>query len=258
MLKVPTHFSQIFYRDWCAFKAEEEDYFKAENPDDAIGYLVSAVSILLGEDCSDLSVGNVGDQVLPGEVPTVMGLYEHLIGLCNNYKPNITDDYTFRWKNKTYSIDPNDVTALFGRRNLTAGEAITVLEFERYFGKASERDLENADFNLGLEQAAVLLREKGVKLPASRRARITYIDKHKNLFANCPATLIVDVRFFFLNVLTQYLRIQNTEGSLRIGSPILLQENKRVLMLSKRSNSRNTKNSSAGNTSTKGHSKNSN
>lgn len=97
---------------------------------------------------------------------------------------------------------------------LEAVEAVTGLEMERsrgplrvegLGGEATDAQLLEAqlqdvdlDFNLTLQQLAVLLRPRGEKLPLEVQARERYISRRSRLYATLPAQVALEVRSFFL------------------------------------------------------------
>lgn len=185
---------------------EREFHADAEEgqEDKKIDILIEAVSEF--HDCTDLELGEY-IALEAGKPPTLFGLYWHYVHLINSYVPTKVDkNYQLEWKDKVYVFDEGEVLALFGFGKLTTGVTLTLLEMERVKSIRESKGFENLDFQLGLQQVAILLREPGVKLPLNRRERIEFIDKQVEVFEDLPATIVYDMRFFFLHTLTPYLR----------------------------------------------------
>lgn len=203
-----TDLSRISFVSASRFSELEREFHEAED-DKQIDILIEAVSEF--HDVSDLELGEF-KALEAGKPPTLFGLYWHYVHLINSYTPTrVKQDYKLVWKDKTYVFDEKEVLALFGFGKLTTGVTLTLLEMERVKSIKESKGFENLDFQLGLQQVAILLREPGVKLPLNRRERIEFIDKQVQIFEDIPATIVYDMRFFFLHTLTPYLR--NTRKS---------------------------------------------
>lgn len=136
---------------------------------------------------------------------TVQHLYVHILTLINSYKPEqLSSDYRISIGGKLYCIQGDAAARALTGIRYTAGEVVTLKNFQRTTALALERaggyDAEgNLGFNLGLEEVATLLRPVGVKLPWERRERIAFIDSQKELFKDLPLDVIMNIRFFLLN-----------------------------------------------------------
>ena len=121
------------------------------------------------------------------EVNDLLDLYNSTIQMINDYQPT----NVLTWNG--YEVVPPELNPI------TVGESITLLEFDRRAGKILDKDYNaNIDFNLGLEQFAVLLRKPGEHLPIDLNKRIKFIDARKQIAKQAPLWLILNVRFFFI------------------------------------------------------------
>ena len=158
--------------------------------------LAEALSILYGNSVSDWDLNSLSD------------LYSSTVESINSYEP--TDVLT--WKD--YKVIPPSV------KPMTVGEAITLLEFDRVAKKKLDNDYNaNIDFNLGLEQLAVIMRKEGEQLPIDPAERTLFIDQRKKEVSSAPLWLVLNIRFFFIKKYQPFLISQSINTYLTTKSP---------------------------------------
>lgn len=148
---------------------------------------------------------------------SLMRLYVHIVNMIDQYKPKkLPRTFKINWKGDIYTIDPLEAHKAISGIDYTVGETLTALEFQK---KTIERINEKGDpdgnmaFNLGCRELAILLRKKGEELPWKRRERIKFIDSRVKVFTDLPLNVVLDVRFFFLNILKRYEITHTTNSS---------------------------------------------
>ena len=193
------------------------------NTDTSQTYLIEAIAELCTGDLDKLtfnidSAENVntlieeGYVIKPQDPISTLRVYAHLITILNAYEPSKAvhqGNYAVDINGNLYEIES------YQNQSLTNGEVLTLLEFERLADlRIQERGGDaNIDFNLGLEQLAVLLRLKGEGLPINRKDRIKFIDNRKSIFAKLPMNVIFDIRFFLISILVRSIMTGPTSTS---------------------------------------------
>ena len=190
-----------------------------QNISESVNHVVDLLDIVMDGDWGEIPFSQPGDNMaqlfkdgftynienaFDSDV-TLMRLYVHIMNTIQYYKPvKPFLKYSLKWKGETYYIDPTEAFNALSGIDYTVGETITVLEFQK---KAQEKIAEKGDgsgnigFNLGIQEVAILLRKKNEKLPFKRRERIRFIDQRARLFTDLPLDEILNIRFFFLNIL---------------------------------------------------------
>lgn len=148
-------------------------------------------------------------------------LYCHVVTIINAYKAQaVSNDFTIAWQGEAYTIDPHEAFIALNGGDYTAGEAITLLDFRKRalegFKEKGRDEGGNIEFNLAIQEMAVLLRKPGEVLPHRRRQRVTFIDRRAPVFRNLPLNIVLDVRFFFLHILKNYKTTRRSNSSLRV------------------------------------------
>lgn len=238
-IEVPQHLSEIRFVQFCEFREKEQAFWKenereegteVDQESEAMIYLKleEAIKVFSGEGIEEVPVSLEGDnfqamidsgyRLKIGDEVTLLRYYAHIVTLINGYKPEKIPT-TFEWKSekgKTYKIKSVDAArAIFGTA-MTAGEAITVLEYQRRAGLSERMGLTgigNIEFSLGLTELAILLRRPGEKLPADKRKRDQFIEQRREVFADVTLDVIMSLRFFLLNSLLSYATTRNTNFS---------------------------------------------
>lgn len=195
-LNIPEKLSELTISQVYDFYIEEEKLLDSDNE---ISYLFSALACCYGEEVARLSIGTINDRFVFGEEITGFGLYRYTLELINNYKPQITKNYSVLHKGEIYTISGNDQKLIQLDMGFTVGEVITIKTFLDYASKRKSKGLENVDFNLSLEQIATILRKQGEVLPVNIAERTKFIDQRKHLFSDLPYTNALDIIFFLLN-----------------------------------------------------------
>ena len=149
-----------------------------------------------------------GNSVSDWDLNSLSDLYSSTVESINSYEP--TDVLT--WKD--YKVIPPSV------KPMTVGEAITLLEFDRVAKKKLDNDYNaNIDFNLGLEQLAVIMRKEGEQLPIDPAERTLFIDQRKKEVSSAPLWLVLNIRFFFIKKYQPFLISQSINTYLTTKSP---------------------------------------
>jgi len=165
------------FEAYCEFRS------KVIESEHTIEDLIQALCILYNSD--SLSMWHLSE---------LLDLYNSTIQMINDYQPT----NVLTWNG--YEVVAPEINPI------TVGESITLLEFDRRAGKVLDKDYNaNIDFNLGLEQFAVLLRKPGEQLPLDLSKRIAFIDARKQIAKQAPLWLILNVRFFFIRKYRPYL-----------------------------------------------------
>lgn len=189
--KKESNYLDFKFEDYCEFRArtlEKETMTLLE--------LAEALSILYGNSVSDWDLNSLSD------------LYSSTVEAINSYEP--TDVLT--WKD--YKVISPSV------KPMTVGEAITLLEFDRAAKKKLNNDYNaNIDFNLGLEQLAVIMRKEGEQLPIDPAERTLFIDQRKKEVSSAPLWLVLNIRFFFIKKYQPFLISQSINTYLTTKSP---------------------------------------
>lgn len=228
------------------YKAYEQEYFKftvdEEQADSgkAMEGLATALSYVTGVtkdeylehfpfyvDEKDNEL--VGDYSIDfGEELSILRVYAHIRTIVHRYKPRLkigSKDFSFTHKGETYYWDrPLWKDSMRPFPNLPAGVAILVQDFRDLYNekkKLIQYGGENAnhDFNLGQTEIALLCRKKGEKLPMHDGERSKWIDKRSNEFSDIPLSTLLDLRFFLINTLEDWLPIDDMLLTSKAGRP---------------------------------------
>ena len=189
--KKESNYLDFKFEAYCEFRSKT-----LEKETMALLELAEALSILYGNSVSDWDLNSLSD------------LYSSTVESINSYEP--TDVLT--WKD--YKVIPPSV------KPMTVGEAITLLEFDRVAKKKLDNDYNaNIDFNLGLEQLAVIMRKEGEQLPIDPAERTLFIDQRKKEVSSAPLWLVLNIRFFFIKKYQPFLISQSINTYLTTKSP---------------------------------------
>lgn len=151
---------------------------------------------------------NVGDKL------TLIRLYAHCLNVINSFVPDkIPETFRFTHKKKHFVIDAKPTARMLSGMAFTAGESIEVLEYMKRAQdvvKKSPMQEGNIDFTLGLTELAILVRQKGERLPMERPRLEKFIELRRELFKSVPLDVVLSIRFFFLNILLNLGTIPTT------------------------------------------------
>ena len=242
--EIPMNCSEITFEQFIDFTYYEQRYFKAstktkvedeiaennyDDLDKSIEHLYKAVGFVVKGELDDLifqkgeSVSNLIDAKWTltleslGEELTLLKLYAHIINLLSSYKAVLNPpDFELEWSGNKYVINKEEAVRSLLNVPLTAGEMITTLELQKKTLKMVEKkgDPEgNLAFNLGLQEFAVLMRRPKERLPSNRRKRITFIDRRVKIFRKLPMDVVLNVRFFLVRSMVDYMKTQLTSSS---------------------------------------------
>lgn len=141
-------------------------------------------------------------------------LYAHIIYLIQEYKPDkIPRKFRIRVAGKHFLVEKMSIARKLLQQPLGTGEVIEVLEYQRRAGTrmdAKPLEIGNLDFNLGLTELAILLPEKGKRLPSGRDDRLRIINQRKEALKGVDLATIMDLRYFFLDALLRYATTRST------------------------------------------------
>ncbi len=219
-IEVPVHVSQIKFSEFCDFRQLEAQYLNDEemNPAEVAVLLKNAIGKIVSGELHPLPVNHEGDnpkEILNtsyrlgvGDPLSLNRIYAHLVTIIQEYAPDkIPQTFRTRLFGKKFIIQRDKVARILLDDPLTTGESLEVLEYQRRATKRMEtspKDTGNIDFNLGLRELAILVRQKGEELPAIRDERIRFINARMNLFKDVTLDIILDIRFFFASSLIGY------------------------------------------------------
>jgi hypothetical protein len=237
-LFIPADCSEIKFSQYIEMSKREQKFFECnkaagddvlERADINVEYVMECVSAICG-DVGDMVYNDGADveqmvnrgynALLPsnmGQELTVARLYAHIVTLISSYEPKqLPLDMVFEWGGSTYTINKDEAARSLLNIPLTAGEVVVTLELQKKTAKMVQKkgDVDgNFAFNLGIQEFAVLVRKLGERLPSNRRERISFIDKRSRLFATLPMDIVLDVRFFLLRTLKDYIKTRLTSFS---------------------------------------------
>lgn len=246
-IELPQSLQEIKFQQFCEFRELEQAFWKenessvdedgkvTDAESEALVYLKleEAIKVFSGDGIECVPVSIEGDnfqsmidsgyRLKIGDEVSLLRYYAHIVGLINGYKPEKIPQ-TFEWtssKGQTYKVKQQEAARAIYSTAMTAGEAITVLEYQRRAGLAEKKQLTeigNIEFSLGLTEVAILLRRPGERLPADKRKRDHFLEKRREIFADITLDVVMSLRFFLLNSLLVYATIRNTNfsGSARL------------------------------------------
>lgn len=242
ILEIPFSIDDISFADFCDFKAKETLFFEALKGDDhdaadAVMILIEVVEQVVKGDLSDIPFAVDGENVLDlmqsdfvfnfDDELSITRIYAHIITLLKRVDiENLDNGKEIRIKNgeHEYVLDSVRAVRLMTETNVTAGEMLETLEFQkRFFGnseKANLNDVTNLDFELGLTEVAILCRKEGEKLPWRKAEFDNWLQKRIHEIKDIPLSDVLRIRFFLLDSLTNFVQTANTDTFLR-GNPIL-------------------------------------
>jgi len=216
---IPFAASDIEFGDFCDFRSAEYLWFNVGDAEPIENFILlrNAVACLVKCDIDSLPLFSseeetdlitMGYKIQIGDTITLIKVYAHLVTLINRYKPEeIPQNFAFTHKQKDFVINTDSVIRVMSQARLTLGESLEVLEYQRRAAARNETDPKgagNIDFNLGLTEFAILIRQPGEKLPSDKSDRRKFIDRRKELFSTLPLDLVLDIRFFLTNSLIIY------------------------------------------------------
>lgn len=225
-IDVPYHVSELTFMQFIDFTTLEQRYF-AENEEGkdeaaAIQHLIEAVAAVVTGDIHDIpfrtdeSIEHLmkGYSIGLGEDISILKIYAHVVNLIQSYTPESSQEaeFSISFNGEQFTVAGTDAARTLLNQPLTAGEAVTVLELQRNMLHLMEKNGDkegNLAFSLGVQELAVLLRKPGEQLPMNRVERIKFIDERVKLFEYLPLDVVLDIRFFFLHSIEEYMRIQS-------------------------------------------------
>lgn len=156
----------------------------------------------------------------------LMAIYFHIVGLINNYEPQLME--SFQFKGDTYVIDPVEVDR-FGRtlygKSLTANQVIDSLQYEHVFNvKDNNGNYAIRDRRYQIDLALVaLLTEKVLPDGSLEKRPLDYVERQnwteaKILsFLDVPMSIALNVDFFLRSSKMRSLSTLTQERFLRHG-----------------------------------------
>jgi hypothetical protein len=223
-VNIPFDLKELTFEQFCDFKSSEVAFWDAaqrgldpeqgESPIHPYTHLQKAIEAVMpgtidtpynidGDRLQELL--DTGYQVNIGDSLSLIRLYAHFINLVGSYQPDkIPTTFILKHKGKDFVLQEGPTARLLSGISFTSGEALEVLEYMRRKQEAIKENPAqegNIDFELGLTEFAILVRQKGEKLPHSRPKLEKFIRKRRELFKDLPLDKILAIRFFFLNTL---------------------------------------------------------
>lgn len=221
--------SERTFEQFCDFKTAEVEFWRvarSENPSEEIDTreaLRRALNhLILGNYDLPYNVNSErlidlqesGYLVNQGDELTLIRLYAHCLNVINSFVPQeIPETFRFTHKGKNFEIEPKPAARMLTGISFTAGEAIEVLEYMKRAQEAVKKNPSqegNIDFTLGLTEFAILVRQKGERLPAERPRLEKFISIRRELFKSLSLDKVLEIRFFFLNILLSLGTIPTT------------------------------------------------
>lgn len=224
---IPFTVAAITFNSFCDFRSAEQAYLNEESPieerlenyDKALRYLAPGDIDRLptaapGEELQDLIDEEYFIPVKPGHELTKDRIYAHIIKLIQEYKPDrIPRTFEFKHHGKKFRIRSEEAARVLASDPISTGETIEVLEYQRRAARQMEEnpgESGNIEFNLGLTEFSILVKQPGERLPSGRRQRLHFLNQRKELFKDLDMATVLDVRYFFLNALLRYGRTRFT------------------------------------------------
>lgn len=214
-INVPMHPREISFSRFCDFRNARATFEDAElDPQEYAAQLtaglnhlvpgirVAGIPFTLDEDW-DKDLVDGGYFIKVGDQLSILRIYAHIVNVVNSYQPEeVPDIFRFTHQGQDFEIQRRRAAdAMLGR---TTGEMIETLEYQRratLLMESERKDVGNLDFELGLTELAILVRQPGEELPADKPSRDAFIEKRRRLFASVDLETIIGIRFFFLSSL---------------------------------------------------------
>lgn len=214
------HVKERTFEQFCDFKNKEVEFWRvarSENPSEEVdpreALRRALVEIIPGN--YDLPYNSNGERLIdlqengylvnPGDELTLIRLYAHALNVINSFVPDkIPETFKFKHKGKSFEIESKPAARMLTGMAFTAGEAIEVLEYMKRAQEALKKNPSqegNIDFALGLTEIAILVRQKGERLPAERPRLEKFIALRREFFKSLSLDVVLSMRFFFLNIL---------------------------------------------------------
>ena len=138
--------------------------------------------------------------------PTILGIWEYVANLCNNYTPNkyIDQDLSFEYKGEVFKVFRRTVDSLYGEKfsKVSVGELTESFEISRKLAKLGESPSVKLTEMLGL--ISILARKEGEKLPLDDVEN--FIESRSKFFIDIPYTTAVEVFFYLTPSLNTFLK----------------------------------------------------
>ena len=242
-LTLPLTPKEIDFSDFCDFQKEERLYIDLSSPpeelseeeleswvfpvDESVKQLTRAVSMLApevfvekdkvilpfnieGEKAKDLIDG--GFTISIGDDLSILRLYSHLINIIRKYQPQeIPITFTLTHKGKSFELKREQVVKILTKQSFTTGESVEVMEYNRrkeLVVQDKPLEIGNLDFELGLTEVAILVRQPGEPLPWEKKDLDNFIEERRELFKTVKLSDVIALRFFLLDSLITYGRIK--------------------------------------------------
>lgn len=163
---------------------------------------------------SDVLVGAEGFQIdrnATFDELSILRLFIHCQNIVLNYTPSFEDvsHFVFNWKHETFYLS-GSIGKNLSDKNLTTGEMIEILEFER-LKKAETQKEGDADgaiyFTTLLWRFAVMMRKEGEQLPINKSERQKFLEKRIKFFKDLPMSIVLELSFFLTRLSIPLLKI---------------------------------------------------
>lgn len=220
---IPMSVHERTFENFCDFKGakaklDEIDEGEVFSPNDLIDILKHMVTgdltkLPLGADVDieqllesnyTITIDDLTNQV---EI-SLWRLFAHVVNVIKSYVPeSVPETFKLNFKGNNFLIKKRRVVTNMLQAPYTTGEIIEAREYQRIAEhNVSEvpKESGNIDFNLGLAEMAILVRQPGEELPSSKSKLTKFIDERKKLFRHMPLNHVLDLRFFFIYSLLSY------------------------------------------------------
>lgn len=223
-IDVMFHPCERTFEQFCDFRQAESRYIEASQKarkakpgqaerwrEKAIGHLIGAIRHMVSGALDEVPIEgpreNVaklfdGYTIKAGDELSLWRLYAHTVNTINAYRPEgIPETFSISIGGKRYHLSGGVINITAGQGH-KVGEAIEVMEYQRRaegIVQQNKTEVGNIEFNLGLTELAILMREKGVELPAKEAERAAYIERQKEVFRQATLEDVLKLRFFLGN-----------------------------------------------------------
>lgn len=234
-IDVMFHPSERTFEQFCDFRQAESRYIEASQKareakpgaaarwqEKAIGHLAAAVRHMVSGALDEIPIEIHGENtarlfgsytIKPGDELSLWRLYAHIVNTINNYRPGgIPQTFTVKIGRKKYHLAGGAVNIMAGQ-GYKVGETIEAMEYQRRaesIVQQNKTEVGNIEFNLGVTELAILMREKGVELPAKEAERAAYIEAQKEVFKNATLEDVLNLRFFLGNTFLKTTKRKST------------------------------------------------
>ena len=244
-LTIPFSTDDISFADFCDFKAKEAAFIDEIKEDFEYG-LPEVIEQIVKGDITNIPYSIENESIITliendfffefdNEI-SIGRLYAHIITLLKRVDienlPKSKTQILIHGADEKYVIDSVRAVRLMTETNLTAGEMVETLEFQRRFlavrENANLQDVASIDFELGLTEVAILCRKEDEKLPHRKVEFDEWLKKRVTDIQKIPLTDVLRIRFFLLSCLIDFVQTESTVTSLKANQIFTKRLNARI------------------------------